>query len=102
MVALRGEGYFLKAHRSNKAARGDPLKFEGLHHVGKGPDYSVHPRKGGVVARGPIVDLISYLELARVRCEVSRNVGYKDFHACFVDDVGVHLEAGRFFHSFES
>ncbi len=92
MVALRGEYHLLGAHRSDKATRGNPLKFDGLHCVGRSPGYSVHQSKGGVVTRGPTTNPISYLELVGVRCGVLGNVVYNDSSTCAVDDVGVHPE----------
>ncbi len=89
VVALGGEDHLLKAHRSDKAAMGDPLEFDGLHRVGKGHGYLIHPRKGGAVAKSPTTDPISYLEPAGVHCGVPGNASYNDFPACSIDDVGV-------------
>ncbi len=100
VVALRGEGHPLRAHRSNKATVGNLLKFDGLHSVGRNPSYMVHPCKGGIVAKSPITDPISSLKPVGVCCRVPRNASYDDFLISSIDNVIWRVR--RLFHSMSS
>jgi hypothetical protein len=87
VVALRGEGDFLSAHRSDKTVVISPLEFDGLHRVGRGPSYMVHPLNRGAVARSPHADPFSNLEPIIVCCGVPRNANCNDLLAGFIEDV---------------
>ncbi len=87
VVAFRGEGYLLSAHRSNKTVVRNPLEFDGLYRVRRGPSYMVHPLNRDVVTKSLHSYPFSNLELVIVCCGVLGNASCNDLPIGFIEDM---------------
>jgi hypothetical protein len=97
VITFRGEGYHLRIRSFDETNGGDPLEFNGLHHVGIDPNYMVHPCKSGVVSGDYFVDPIPCLKAVNVGCRIPWDTHYDDFSIVLIGGVVGHLEGAKAF-----